>query len=175
MLLKDTNPVKTASLILRAQRQPGSSDESQQRAVACLDAVAMHLIPASLATEYVQQIRVIADSGQQRYGFQARTKTFVEMGMARLDGRPAHYRPPRSQRDEPPGILSLENPVEAEIDEGGRQFKRDFASGLCDAMAMPDLSDRGFEEAVEEINDELVLRDQLREGLHYVTVHGRRR
>lgn len=166
-LLDDADPVKLANRVVRSMQQVKGREEPHQRAVATLNAVAMHLIPASLAMHHIPQIHVIAESGSQQHHFQACTKTFLEIAMARLDGRPALYRTPRSQRDRPPGILSLEKPAEVEIDKTGEEFKRNFVKGLRDAMAMPDLGDPELEKAVAAINDELELRRDLGEGLHY--------
>lgn len=169
-LLSQNNPVKTAASIVKIQRKFEGDDAAQKQAVDCLDATAMYLIPASLGTDHVQQLRVIADLGQDRYAFHAQKRTFVEMGMARLHGRAANYRAIQSQKDEPPGILSLESPPESEIDQGGGQFKRDFVHGLRVAMGMDDAPESTDEElslSIDEINADLEVRYDLDEGLHY--------
>ncbi len=169
-LVAHKNPVDVAKCFVTAMRKiPAAGASTSQTRQYLMDA-AMHLIPASLTRMQVPQIRVYANDGIQQFAFEARTKTFVEVAVARLQGRPAQYYPlaqDHPQNVEPDGLFRLDSPVEAEIDADGEKFKLDFLHGLHDAMALPQSKSHNFEEQLKQINRALTLRQGINEGLHY--------
>ena len=167
-LIELANAVVIAGHIVACQKVIAHQRETPDLSMGCLKEVAMYAIPAALATDRVRQIEII--SNDDRFLFDASTADFVEMGMARLHGRPATFRNPDNQKSKARAVLRLEAPAEPEIDRDGQKFKRLFMQSLWEGMVLDERTDFSvvpIDELVEELNDELENRADVADPLHY--------
>ena len=111
---------------------------------------------------------IIADSKVTQFGFHAKTKMFVEITIARVNGRGAMFRRVTSRTDNPSGELSLADPPEAGMDQDHKKFISDFIAYLGE-MIVSDLRDQDESETVKAINAELDAQFEV-EGWQYYYV-----
>ena len=95
-----------------------------------IEKLAYFLIPASLHETHVRQLTLIITSGTESFEFQAKTKTFVEIAMARINRRPINLRGIQKASDMPSGRLCLVDPPEQGMDENHEGFIQAFVDEL---------------------------------------------
>ncbi len=128
--------------------------DDKKSAADVLESVAYYLIPAALTDAHVSQMNIIIDATSGSFEFRAKTKTFVEIAMARINGRQTKFRPVADAQDTPSGRLCLTNPPESGMDASNECFIHDFVAELA-GMIGRDLVDSDPAKTVEAINVEL--------------------
>ena len=162
-LLQDNDVVVALTPILDAM----DAFAGNPAATNVLDDLVYVIPPAALAGTHLSQIQLIAEGKDEQFRFEAKTKTFVEVAMARVGGRPTDFQKPENQRDNPEGVFCLQKPPEAGMDEDGEKFKRAFIREMGQHIVAAGLYDDDLDELTDAINDELELRHRRKEGLHY--------
>ena len=95
-----------------------------------IEKLAYFLIPASLNKSHVRRLTLIMTSGTENFEFQAKTKTFVEIAMARINVRPIELRGIKKASDTPSGRLCLVDPPEQGMDDDHDGFIQAFVDEL---------------------------------------------
>ncbi len=151
-LLEEKSPPKILAPMTKAisdlKREEASSG------VDVIEDVACYVVPAALTNSHVQQMTIVADLKSGKYEFQARTRMFVELAMARIRGRRARFRDLSGPKDIPVGRFCLAAPPEAGMDKTHDRFIQDFVDGLS-GMIGAELLDGDEAETVRAINAEL--------------------
>jgi hypothetical protein len=165
-LVENNSPPRILNSLVRAQRKL----DQQQRTEAAdiVERVAYYVVPAALTDAHVKQMQIIADSKAHRFQFQAKTKTFVEIAIARINGRGTKFRPVTAHTDLPSGQLCLRDPPEEGMDEGHTKFISNFVTELGE-MIGSDLREEDESETLKAINAELEAQLDL-EGWQYYYV-----
>lgn len=161
-----SDSLQVAIRLVKAQRELDDATDKNREAIATLNEVALFLIPASLTAGPVRDFSILVDGCGQQHALSVRTKAFVELGMARVHGRRAKYRR-QTGIELPEPYYCVEKPADVEIDETGEQFKREFLSGLRHALKLPVREKVGASDYVDDINNEMKIRQKLDEGMLY--------
>lgn len=163
-LLAIQSPPQILTMIVRAMYD---LDKRQSKNAADILQEASHyIVPAALANSNVKQISVITESKVGRFGFKAKTKTFVEIAMARINGRKTEFRTVKAPTDYPPGKFCLLNPPVQGMDGTHDGFIRDFVAELS-GMVGEDLLSDNQDENVEAINVELKAQFEINGWQYY--------
>ena len=121
----------TPLMLLKLVRAMNELDKQNAKDSADLiEKLAYYLIPASLNHTHVRQLKLIINTGIESFEFQAKTKTFVEIAMARINRRPIGLRGIQNASDMPSGRLCLVDPPEQGMDENHEGFIQAFVDGL---------------------------------------------
>ena len=121
----------TPLMLLKLVRAMNELDKQNAKDSADLiEKLAYYLIPASLNHTHVRQLTLIINTGIESFEFQAKTKTFVEIAMARINRRPIGLRGIQNASDMPSGRLCLVDPPEQGMDENHEGFIQAFVDGL---------------------------------------------
>jgi hypothetical protein len=151
-LLELGSPPQILTAMIRAMND---LDKQGLKGVAdILEQVAYYVAPAALSNSHVKQITVIVESKEGRFAFPAKTKMFVEIAMARINGRKTDFRVVAAQTDMPHGKFCLSNPPEPGMDQEHDAFIADFVAELSRMIGADLLSDKQHEN-VRAINAEL--------------------
>lgn len=142
--------------------------QENREAAKNIERLAYYVVPAALSQAHVTQMKVITDAESPQYGFQAKTRTLVELAIARINGREAMFREIASQTDAPSGRFCLRNPPEEGMDEHQERFVNNFVSELGRIVGS-DLVGDTQDDMVEAINAELESQFEI-EGWQYYYV-----
>ena len=164
-LLDGSAPPEILIPIITAQRDLDRQNEKE--AADALERFAYCIVPAALTDAHVQQMTLVADSNSERREFQAKTRTFVELTLARISGRRAWFLPVSGQTDTPSGKLCLPAPPEAGMDEDHGGFVTEFIGYLAKTMVGKGLHSVDDDETVSAINEELESRFELEQWQYY--------
>jgi TIR domain-containing protein len=151
-LLEEKSPPKILTPMIKAIND--LNREQASSGVGVIEDVACCVIPAALTDSHVQQMTIVADLKSGKYEFQARTRMFVELAMARISARRAKFRDLSGPKDIPVGRFCLAAPPEAGMDKTHDRFIQDFVDGLS-GMIGAELLDGDEAETVRAINAEL--------------------
>jgi hypothetical protein len=102
-----------------------------------IEKAAYYLIPAALNEAHVRQLTMIVNAESESFEFQAKTKTLVEIAMARFNGRPMELNETKRASESPPGKLCLVEPPEVGMDDNHAGFIDSFMKKLITVAPVP--------------------------------------
>jgi hypothetical protein len=129
--------------------------------------VAYNVIPAALVGDQIKQMTMLMQNTAGVFGFSARTHTFVEVAVARLQGRATHFREMKNHQEFPSAMFRLSESPEEGIDSDDEKFITNFIEGISKSFSTDLLSPEGRAAKIDAINEELETRFQLDRWQYY--------